>query len=324
MKIDTAYKKSLQEMLSGISSNSITKYLNSNINIASLGENIFDSKMALNLFDMNRVSKKERYLRKVQNTYFEELLKASTPNFKIDSKTFHFNTENRIGWIILEFNVERNISAKKNIDYLKEYITSKINTEPTFIAIQNKLIFVGFFFPNYPTTNDKYRLKKYRYFKDVRIALTHFLEANWLVTVDNYNEVKEYENILNSQFKLYGNIFEIGVFQEMLDEYKQTSICKKVIKEKLSYGGTKSADNKRKMTLAKRKLLVEAANEKKIHMSKCRLEDTMKYILDTEINPKFTIDNIVKTSREVFYGKGLGHKTVAKYLKEIKSDLGIE
>lgn len=68
--------------------------------------------------------------------------------------------------------------------------------------------------------------------------------------------------------------------------------------------------------------VIKAANEKKIFMSKVRLEETLLHIMDTEETPKFTIDNIVKTSKKIF-DRGLGHKTVAKYLNEIKNDLCI-
>ncbi len=58
-------------------------------------------------------------------------------------------------------------------------------------------------------------------------------------------------------------------------------------------------------------------------MSKEKLDETLFYIMDTEETPKLTIDNIVKTSKEIF-DRGLGYKTVAKYLKEIKGDLGVK
>ena len=122
---------------------------------------------------------------------------------------------------------------------------------------------------------------------------------------------------------LIGEIFEIGIFQDLIDRYKETDMCKTIIKKKLAYGGYKSGLAKANLPEEERKLLTSSANEKKIHMSKVRLEETLLHILDTEETPKFTIDNIVKTSKKIF-DRGLGHKTVAKYLKEIKSDLNIK
>ena len=325
MNKEMSNKKSLKEMTAGLKTqHSVISFLNSEINIALLGEEIFNKKVSENFFDINRVSKEERFLVKVQDLYLEALLKASTPNFKIDNNTFNFNRKEKIGWVVLEFNKEDNLSNSENIEYTNAYIDATIHMEPTLIFIQEKIVYVAFFFPNYPTTDDEIRLRKYRYFKDVRKALTHTLDANWSVDKeDYYNETTSYKNIYDSEFKLYGNIFEIGSFQEMLDEYKQSSICKKIIKTKLAYGGYKSGITKRNKSEEERQKMVEAANEKKIHMSKHRLKETVIHILDTQVNQKLTIDNIVRTSKKIF-DRGLGHKTVAKYLNEIKSDLDIK
>lgn len=316
-------QKSLKDKLSKPRTVKIAKYLNSKINRVKLGDAIYDMKDPLNLFDLNRVGKEERFMKKTQESYLIELLKATTPNFKADSPTFSFNTTKTIGWVVLEFEINSKLSASKNIKYIYEYIKAEINVEPTLISLMYGTLYVTFLFPNYPTTNDYERLKKYRYFKDVRKAITHSLEANWDVTVDNYNETKIYPNLLDSKYLLIGAIFEIGIFQDLLDKYKETDMCKTIIKKKLAYGGYKSGLEKAKLPEEERKLLTQPANEKKVFMSKIRLEETLLHIIDTEENPKFTIDNIVTTSKRIF-DRGLGHKTVAKYLKEIKSDLCIE
>lgn len=315
--------KSLKEILSQPRTIKIAKFLNSKINRVKLGDAIYDMKDPLNLFDLNRVGKEERFMKKTQESYLIELLKATTPNFKEDSPTFSFNTTKTIGWVVLEFDVNSKLSTSENIKYIYEFIKAEINIEPTLICVKYDVVYVSLFFPNYPTTNDYERLKKYRYFKDVRKAITHSLEANWDVTVDNYNETKVYPNLLHSKYLLIGEIFEIGVFQDLLDKYKETDMCKTIIKKKLAYGGYKSGLEKAKLPEEERKLLTQPANEKKVFMSKIRLEETLLHIIDTEEHPKFTIDNIVTTSKKIF-DRGLGHKTVSKYLKEIKSDLNIE
>lgn len=315
--------KSLKEMLASISNVKVTKYLNSKINRAKLGDAIYDMKKPLNLFDLNGVDKEERFIENVQESYLIELLKATTPYYKENSPTFSFNSTKRIGWVILEFDVDSKLSASENIKYINEFIKAEINVEPTLISLKNEILYVGFFFPNYPTTNDYERLKKYRYFKDVRKAITHSLEANWDVSVDNYNEIKIYPNLLDSKYLLICAIFEIGIFQNLLDTYKETDMCKIIIKKKLAYGGYKSGLAKANLSEEEKKLLTQPANEKKIFMSKVRLEETLLHIMDTEEIPKLTVGNIVTRSKEIF-DRGLGHKTVAKYLKEIKSELGIK
>jgi hypothetical protein len=314
---------SLRDALSKPRSNSISKYLNSEVNIAKLGNEVYNEKVSHNLFDINNINMAERYTATTQNRYLIELLKSSTPNYKIECKTFNFNTADRVGWIILEFIKNNNLSDAQNIEYTNDYIKAETGIEPTLLVVQGKTVLAGYFFPNAPTTQDPFRLKKYRYFNDVRKALTHTLEAEWTIDTDNYNEVKEYKNILDCPYKLTSNVFEIGIFQEMLDAYKESQTFQTIIKLKLAAGGRKSGETKKKMSLVQRQALTEAATEKKVFMSKVRLEETLKYILNTEEKPKFTIDNIVKTSKKLF-DKGLSHRTVAKYLAEIKEHLNIE
>lgn len=237
----------------------------------------------------------------------------------VNYQKFSLLSENAIA----EVEFDTKVYTSENIKYINEFIKAEINVEPTLISLKNEILYVGFFFPNYPTTNDYERLKKYRYFKDVRKAITHSLEANWDVSVDNYNEIKIYPNLLDSKYLLICAIFEIGIFQNLLDTYKETDMCKIIIKKKLAYGGYKSGLAKANLSEEEKKLLTQPANEKKIFMSKVRLEETLLHIMDTEEIPKLTVGNIVTRSKEIF-DRGLGHKTVAKYLKEIKSELGIK
>ncbi len=278
-------------------------------------------KKSENIFDINRVNKEERTLDKTQDLYLTELLKSSTPNYKIDSDTFNFNTQHRVGWIILEFTMEyKNLSNKENIDYINQYIIAEIGLEPTLITVVNETILVGYYFPNSPTCKDDMRLKKWVYFTDTRTAIYHTLEANWNVNVDNYNQTKEYANILTQAFLLTGQIYEIGVFQEILNSYKTTETFKKIIQLKQSNGGKKSGELRKKMPLEKRKESTGAANKKKISLSKERVKKTVLHILDKEDNPNLRVSNIVKSSKKIFE-KGLSNNTVKKYLDEIKEDL---
>lgn len=315
-------KTSLKEMVPSSNKRTVTKYLDFCINMALLGKRVFNSKTAENIFDINGVDKEKRYIKEIQELYLYELLKASTPNYKDQSRVFNFNKKEAVGWIVLEFDVEPNLSDIKNIEYTEAYISFCIGFEPTLVFVQDKTVYACFLFPNYPTTKDKNRLKKYIYFADVRTALTHSLNANWDVKIENYDELKEYKTIQNSKFKLYGHIYEIGAFQDVLDEYKQTSTFKQIIKQKQAYGGYLSGVSKRNKSLKERRGLVKAANKKKVLMSKERLEETVLHILDTEETPKLTIDNIVKTSK-IIYDHGLSHKTVVKYLDEIKQELNL-
>lgn len=199
---------------------------------------------------------------------------------------------------------------------------SEVDMEPTFIAVEEQTILVGYFFPNCPTKKDSWRLKKYRYFKDVRTALTHTLEANWSVNVDNYYETKKYKNIFNSKYVLNGQIFEIGVFQDILDAYKETSMCKRIIKLKLAAAGVKSGITKREMSEEKRKLLTRSATEKNTLISKNKLEEVLLHIQKTEDKPTYSRYSIIKASKQL--KKPLSDKTVKKYLTQMKIDLNLE
>lgn len=327
------FSQSLKEKTKNIKIDKLSKYLNSEINVPKLGEAIYGQEESLNLFDLNRISKEERNKPNTQQLYLEKLLKASTPNFKIDSKTFNFNTKDRIGWIILEFNKENtNLSETKSIEYLNQYIMSNINIEPTLFAFEERTILVGYFFPNYPTTKDpttkdpttKYpwRLKKYRYFKDVRTALTHTLEANWSINVDNYNETKKYKNIFNSKFVLTGQIFEIGIFQDILDAYKETSTCKRITKQKQATDGVKSGITKREMSEEKRKELTRSATAKNTKMSKKKLKNVLLHVQKTQDKPTYSYYSIVKVSKQL--KKPLSERTVKKYLPQMTIDLNLE
>ena len=306
----------------------ITGHLNSIINIALLGEEIFNKKEAENIFDINRVGKK-RFDKNIQELYLINLLKASTPNYDKDNETFYFNTKERVGWIVLEFGTNKRFSESENIEHVKESIYYEIKLEPTLIYIHEATVYVGFFFPNAPTTKDEDRLDKYRFFYFIRIALTHTLKARWSVELENYNEVKEYKNIYESSYQVFGDFFELGVFQDLLNNYQNSSLCKSIILKKQSYGGKKSGITKRKKTEAERKMLVKKANEARTAPSKIKLKEAMQHILDTQTPPNFSALNIMKVSKEIANNKkvpekGLARKTIAKYLNEIKSDLNIE
>ena len=207
--------------------------------------------------------------------------------------------------------------------YTREYIQAEVGLEPTLIAIQENIIIVGYLFPNPPTTINIELLDKYIYFKDVRTALTHSLEANWDVTVDKYNETKIYSNFLENTFYLSGNIFEIGMFQEMLDAYKETPMFEKIIKQKKAYGGHKAGITKRAMTLKERRELTVYATEKKTLITKDKLKKVIRHIIKRELDPNFSIRHIVDLSKEIC-DKGLCHKTVAKYLPQMKIDFNLE
>ena len=168
-------KPLLKEMLSNIKIDKEEKYLNSEINIMRLGNIVYNQKIPKNLFDVNKVSKVDRYTKNKQEQYMEELLKASTYNYQKDNKLFSFNSEERITWILLEFDKKTDLSDKENIKYINEFIVHEINIMPTLISVQDDIVLVGYFFPNSPTSTDKYT--KYKYFIDIRIALTHSLEA---------------------------------------------------------------------------------------------------------------------------------------------------
>ncbi len=313
-------KLSLKDKIKKSRKPTVNKYLNSEVNMAKLRDIIFNEKEPRNMFDINGINKEERYTKDMQEQYLVSLLKSSTPNYSQNCKTFNFNRNDKVGWIVLEFNREEHLSQKDNIDFINQYIISEIKLEPTLIAVDGSILIVGFLFPNYPTTEDPLKLKKYRYFKDVRTSITHFLDSNWSVEVDNYNETKEYKNICNLNYLLTGNVFEIGIFQEVLDLYKETPTFQRIIKLKQSYGGQKSGATRKSMTITKRKQLTATANAVKVLNSKDRIKEVLIYIVETEEKPKFTIDNIVKTSKNIFE-KGLSHGTVGKYVAEIKMTL---
>ncbi|WP_418640625.1 hypothetical protein [Sulfurimonas sp. ST-27] len=316
----TEEKISLKQQINNLkmSKRRVTDFYNSIINISQMGKEVFNSKNVKNIFTLNHIDESIKNSADMQKEYLAVLLKAGTPNYKVDAPNFQFNSKERVSWIILEFDVQTNLSENENIRYTREYIESEIGLEPTLIAIEEYYkVLVGYFFPNAPTTLQIKRLKKYNYFKDVRTALTHSLEANWDVTVDKYNETKRYSNFLQNAFYLSGNIFEIGVFQEMLNTYKDSPMFEKIIKQKKAYGGQKSGITKRAMTETERRSLLNSAREKRSLLSKYKFQDTIEHIRRTENIPKFTISNIVKVSKELF-DRGLSHRTVAKYLKDFK------
>jgi len=314
----TDKKISLREQSEKLrSKRSTINFFNSIINISLLGEEVFNCKEVKNLFTVNEVDTDQRNKVEVQYEYLEALLHATTPNYTSDCKTFNFNSTKRVGWIILEFGIKSHLSDNENITYTREYIEVEIGLEPTLIAIQEEIILVGYLFPNPPTTLDIDLLDKYIYFKDVRTALTHSLEAHWDVTIDKYNETKTYSNFLENTFYLSGNIFEIGMFQEMLDEYKESPMFERIIRQKKSYGGYKSGITKRAMTLDKRRELTVYAAKGRARIAKNKLKEVIRHIAKTEVSPNFSIRHIVEVSKEIL-DKGLCHKTVAKYLKVYK------
>ena len=314
---------SLKDKIKKSRTNTESKFLNSVINVKKLGEKIWDKKVAINFFDTNGVNKEDRYTKEVQGLYLSELLKSSTPHWNENSKKMNFNTHSRVGWIIIEFNIEnKNLSDVENIEYTRQFILSKTNIEPTLVTVQNSTCLIGYCFPNASTTEDKERLTKYRYFCDVRKALMHTLEGNWSVQTDNYNETKQYDNIINSKFHLSGEVVEIGCFQNLLDTWKQTDTCKEIIRIKQAAGGAKSGITKRAMSKEKRTLLTQPASEKIMFMAQDRVEKTVKHILDTEENPKLSIYHIVKTSKLI--KQGLSERAAKKYLPQIKMDFNLE
>jgi len=314
----TDKKISLREKTKKLKSKrSVTNFFNSIINRAVLGEEVFNEKTVKNLFTINKIDTDQRNKVEVQYEYLEALLHTTTPNYTSECKSFNFNSTKRVGWMILEFDIKSHLSGNENITHTREYIEAEIGLEPTLIAIQENIILVGYLFPNPPTTLDLNLLDKYIYFKDVRTALTHSLEANWDVTIDKYNETKIYSNFLENAFYLSGNIFEIGMFQEMLDSYKETPMFERIIRQKQSYGGYKSGITKRAMTLDKRRELTVYAAKGRSWIAINKMKNVIRHIIKTEKEPNFSIKHIVGLSKEIC-DKGLCHKTVAKYLKVYK------
>jgi len=131
-------------------------------------------------------------------------------------------------------------------------------------------------------------------------------------------QTKIYSNFIQNAFYLSGNIFEIGMFQDVLDKYKNSPICKKVTNLEKAYGGYKAGITKRAMPLKDRKKLTASANAIRSALSIAKLQEVIKHIIQTEDDPNFSIKHIhiVKVSKEI--GKNLSHKTVAKYQKELK------
>lgn len=315
----------IKDQLRSIKTDKDSKYVNSEINVVKLGKEIFNKKESENIFDINRVSKKERLTQNTQIRYLSSLLRASTLNFKENTPTFRFNSETRLSWITLEFDLEyKNLSDKENIDYINQYIIAEIGIEPTLITIEedNNIIIAAYYFPNAPWCKDDIRYKKCIYFKDTRIAICHMLDTNWNINVENYNQTKEYKNILQQPFLLTGNIFEIGIFQDILDDYKTTSTFKKIIKIKQSASGQKSGNIRKNMTSAQRKELSEAANEKRRSNSKEKMEETFLHIMNNEDAPNYSTKNIIQQSKKLFE-KGLSNKTVPIYRNEIEKKLNI-
>ncbi|WP_434658566.1 hypothetical protein [Sulfurimonas sp. NW9] len=321
----TEEKISLKQQINNLkmSKRRVTDFYNSIINISQMGKEVFNSKNVKNIFTLNHIDESIKNSADMQKEYLAVLLKAGTPNYRVDASSFQFNSKERVSWIILEFDLQTNLSENENIRYTREYIESEIGLEPTLIAIEEYYkVLVGYFFPNAPTTLQIKRLKKYNYFKDVRTALTHSLEANWDVTVDKYNETKRYSNFLDGIFYLSGNIFEIGVFQEMLNTYKDSPMFEKIIKQKKAYGGHKSGVTKRAMPLKERKKLTGQANIKRSVTAQNKLKEVLEHIVEREPNPNFSIRHIVQVSKVL--DKRMSHKTIAKYLAQIKLDLNLE
>ncbi|WP_418641135.1 hypothetical protein [Sulfurimonas sp. ST-27] len=320
----TEEKISLKQQINNMkmSKRRVIDFYNSIINISQMGKEVFNSKNVKNIFTLNHIDESIINSADMQKEYLAVLLKAGTPNYKVDVPNFQFNSKERVSWMILEFDIQANLSENENIRYTREYIESEIGLEPTLIAIEEYKVLACYFFPNAPTTLQIKRLKKYNYFKDVRTALTHSLEANWDLTVDKYNETKTYSNFLQNAFYLSGNIFEIGVFQEILDEYKDSPMFEKIIKQKKAYGGHKSGVTKRAMPLKERKELTAQANIKRSVTAQNKLKKVLKHIVEREPNPNFSIRHIVQVLKEL--DKRMSHKTIAKYLAQIKLDLNLE
>jgi hypothetical protein len=317
--MDTKEEKiSLKQQISNlkIRKRCVTDFCNSIINISKMGKEVFNSKRVKNLFTLNQIDESVQNNTDIQKEYLAALLKASTPNYKIDASSFEFNSKERISWMILAFSLRTNLSANENIKYIREYIIAEIGLEPTLIAIEGEQIITGYLFPNSPTTLQVKRLRKYNYFRDTRRAVTHILEAKWNVKVENYHETKTYSNFIQNYFYLSGNIFEIGMFQAVLDEYKNSSRCKEVTKLEKAYGGYKAGITKRAMPLKDRKKLTASANATRSALSIAKLQEVIKHIIQTEDDPNFSIKHIVKVSKEI--GKNLSNKTVAKYQKELR------
>lgn len=320
-------EKSLKDMSKGLKhKKEISDYLNIRINIALLGQEVFNKKEAENIFDINGIGK-NRYSKYEQELYLVSLLKASTPNYTQEAERFNFNTKDRIGWIVLEFDIYERMPLSNNIKNIHEHIYAAIKIEPTLIYVQEKKIYVGFFFPNAPTTKDEDRLRKYKFFKHIRVALTHTLNALWSVEVKDYNEVKAYSNMLQSNYKLFGNIFELGAFKDLLNNYMNSSLSQKIILKKQSYAGKKSGVTKRSKSSEERQKYVQKAKESLNDTSREKLKKTLLYMLTQDESPDYRPTNIVRVSQKIFTEesqRGLARKTVVKFLKEVMSELNIE
>ena len=275
-----------------------------------------------NIFDSKNISQTRRDSAFIQNKVLKEILKMTTPKYSVNCEKFKFNSKARYGWIIAEFDVNEDLSDDENIKNIDDSILEKIGMRPSLIALSNDIIIVGFLFPNAPTTANDKRLKKYNYFKDIRKALIHTINAKWDVTKKDYNQLKNYKNIINDPFHFSGNVFELGMFKEVLSAYKISSRFNDVIKQQNAHGGKKAGVTKRKYSAKKRLELTQEAIVTKIYNSMKKLDNTVAYILKTEKSPNLTIKHIIEVSKEL-YDKGLGNKTVAKYLPEIKEKYNI-
>jgi len=275
-----------------------------------------------NIFDTENISQTRRDSAFIQNKVLKQILKMTTPKYSVNCKNFKFNSKSRYGWIIAEFDVNEDLSDDENIKNIDDFILERIDMRASLIALSDDIIIVGFLFPNAPTTLEKDRLKKYNYFVDIRKALIHTINANWDVTKKNYNQLKSYKNIIDDPFYITGNVFELGMFTKVLTDYKKSARFDDIIKQQNAFGGQKAGVTKRKYQEKKRQRLTKNAIETKKKNASKKLDDTVIHILKTEKFPNLTIKHIVEVSKELF-DKGLGNKTVAKYLPKIKEKYNI-
>ena len=319
-------KLSLRETLKRMRFSDKNKYSYKNreklIVSSDLEDLVYKQTKVKNIFDSKNISQVERDSEVMQKKILKEILKMTTPKYSVNCKNFKFNSKSRYGWIIAEFDVNEDLSDDENIKNIDDFILERIDMRASLIALSDNIIIVGFLFPNASTTLEKDRLKKYNYFVDIRKALIHTINANWDVTKKNYNQLKSYKNIIDAPFHFIGNVFELGMFTKVLTSYKISSRFNDVIKQQNAHGGKKAGVTKRKYSAKKRLELTQEAIVTKIYDSMKKLDDTIAYILKTEKSPNLTIKHIIEVSKEL-YDKGLGNKTVAKYLPEIKEKYNI-
>jgi len=116
--MDTKEEKiSIKQQISNlkIRKRCVTDFCNSIINISKMGKDVFNSKRVKNLFILNKIDESVQNNTNIQREYLVALLKASTPNYKIDASSFEFNSKERISWMILEFALQTNLSTNENI-----------------------------------------------------------------------------------------------------------------------------------------------------------------------------------------------------------------